>query len=48
MAIEIVDFPSYNMVMFHGKMLVHQRVYLGTLKKICVGEISHDLLWSLA
>ena len=26
MAIEIVDFPSYKMVIFHGKMLVHQRV----------------------
>ena len=26
MAIEIVDFPSYKMVIFHSKMLVHQRV----------------------
>ena len=28
MAIEIVDFPSYKMVNFHGKMLVHQRVMI--------------------
>ena len=28
MAIEIVDFPSYKMVIFHCKMLVHQRVCL--------------------
>ena len=27
MAIEIVDFPINSMVIFHGKMLVHQRVY---------------------
>ena len=26
MAIEIVDFPINSMVIFHGKMLVHQRV----------------------
>ena len=26
MAIEIVDFPSYKMVIFHSKLLVHQRV----------------------
>ena len=26
MAIEIVSFPMNSMVMFHGKMLVHQRV----------------------
>ena len=26
MAIEIVDFPMNSMVIFHGKMLVHQRV----------------------
>ena len=25
--IEIVDFPINSMVIFHGKMLVHQRVY---------------------
>ena len=28
MAIEIVDFPINSMVIFHGKMLVHQRVRL--------------------
>ena len=28
MAIEIVDFPIHSMVIFHGKMLVHQRVSL--------------------
>ena len=27
MAIEIVSFPIYSMVIFHGKMLVYQRVY---------------------
>ena len=27
MAIEIVDFPIKN-VIFHGKMLVHQRVFI--------------------
>ena len=27
MAIEIVDFPIKNGGSFHGKMLVHQRVY---------------------
>ena len=27
MAMEIVDFPINSMVIFHGKMLVHQRVY---------------------
>ena len=27
MAIEIVDFPINSMVIFHSKMLVHQRVY---------------------
>ena len=26
MAIEIVDFPINSRVIFHGKMLVHQRV----------------------
>ena len=26
MAIEIVDFPINSMVIFHSKMLVHQRV----------------------
>ena len=26
MAMEIVDFPIKKMVIFHGKMLVHQRV----------------------
>ena len=26
MAIEIVDFPNNSMVIFHSKMLVHQRV----------------------
>ena len=26
MAIEIVDFPINSMVMFHSKLLVHQRV----------------------
>ena len=26
MAIEIVDFPIKHKVIFHGKMLVHQRV----------------------
>ena len=30
MAIEIVDFPINSMVIFHGKMLVHQRVYGGS------------------
>ena len=29
MAIEIVDFPIDSMVIFHGKMLVHQRVPSG-------------------
>ena len=24
--VEIVDFPNYKMVIFHSKMLVHQRV----------------------
>ena len=28
MAIEIVNFPINSMVIFHGKMLVHQRVDL--------------------
>ena len=28
MAIEIVDFPIKNGGSFHGKMLVHQRVWL--------------------
>ena len=27
MAIEIVDLPINSMVIFHGKMLVHQRVH---------------------
>ena len=27
MAIEIVDFPINSMVIFHSKMLVHQRVW---------------------
>ena len=27
MAIDIVDFPINSMVIFHGKMLVHQRVF---------------------
>ena len=27
MAIEIVDFPINSMMIFHSKMLVHQRVY---------------------
>ena len=30
MAIEIVDFPINSMVIFHGKMLVHQRVCVST------------------
>ena len=25
--VEIVDFPINSMVIFHGKMLVHQRVF---------------------
>ena len=29
MAIEIVDFPSYKMVIFHCELLVHQRVFNG-------------------
>ena len=29
MAIEIVDFPINSMVIFHGKLLVHQRVAWG-------------------
>ena len=28
MAIEIVDFPIKNGGSFHGKMLVHQRVFI--------------------
>ena len=32
MAIEIVDFPINSMVLFHGKMLVHQRVFILHLK----------------
>ena len=31
MAIEIVDFPMKVMVIFHGKMLVHQRVFQNLL-----------------
>ena len=33
MAIEIVDFPMNSMVIFHGKLLVHQRVNNGNISQ---------------
>ena len=39
MAIEIVDFPINSMVIFHGKMLVHQRVILAAT--LPAGHILH-------
>ena len=44
MAIEIVDFPIQNGGSFHGKMLVHQRVYHGTSWKLM--DIDGNL-WTL-
>ena len=35
MAIEIVDFPINSMVIFHSKMLVHQRVWRLQFAMVC-------------
>ena len=49
MAIEIVDFPINSMVIFHGKLLVHQRVCrfdyvkLFLAGELCVG-LSDNIL----
>ena len=40
MAIEIVDFPINSMVIFHGKMLVHQRVLM-----TCVRIFMNTIWW---
>ena len=41
MAIEIVDFPINSMVIFHGKMLVQQRVDFDGVSM----EVSWDMNW---
>ena len=38
MAIEIVDFPMKNGGSFHGKMLVHQRVWQNLHHECCIGQ----------
>ena len=44
MAIEIVDFPMKNGGSFHGKMLVHQRVYLSVVPE-SMGDLPHPQNW---
>ena len=45
MAIEIVDFPINSMVIFHGKMLVHQRVQYSLLKWNALTHSAFGLSW---
>ena len=40
MAIEIVDLPSYNMVIFHSYVIVYQKVTIRT-EKMMVSKGSH-------
>ena len=47
MAIEIVDFPMNSMVIFHGKMLVHQRVAMENDHFLWVNQLYIYFDWAI-
>ena len=47
MAIEIVDFPIKNGGSFHGKMLVHRRVFIATIDIIDIIDIIDTIIDNL-